>query len=162
MPRQALVVAVDVSHHSTHRGNNRQEIFLSDADRCRYQRLLSLHPRGCRANLLDWCWMTNHDHMIAVPRCKDSLSSLTRAETGLYYRANWAPSRVSRVSNWAPSRVSVTSPISSPISPVRWLSPISSPISTDLRHRSPVTDLPISQSPISHRSRSPVPDLHHL
>jgi hypothetical protein len=33
---QALVVAVDVPHHITHRGNNRQDVFLSDEDRPRY------------------------------------------------------------------------------------------------------------------------------
>ena len=33
MPRQARVVAVGVPHHITQRGNNRQEVFLSDEDR---------------------------------------------------------------------------------------------------------------------------------
>ena len=37
MPRQARVVAVDVPHHITHRGNNRQDVFLTDEDRRRYQ-----------------------------------------------------------------------------------------------------------------------------
>ncbi len=78
MPRQARVVAVDVPHHITHRGNNRQDVFLSDEDRRRYQQLLSLHLRACRVNLLGWCWMTNHVHMIAVPRREDSLSRLIR------------------------------------------------------------------------------------
>ena len=68
MPRQARVVAVDVPHHITHRGNNRQDVFVSDEDRRRYQQLLSLHPRACRVDLLGWCWMTNHVHMIAAPR----------------------------------------------------------------------------------------------
>jgi REP element-mobilizing transposase RayT len=35
MPRQA--VAVNVPHHITRRGNNRQDVFLSDEDRRRYQ-----------------------------------------------------------------------------------------------------------------------------
>ena len=78
MPRQARVVAVDVPHHITHRGNNRQDVFLSDEDRCRYQQLLSLHLRACRVDLLGWCWMTNHVHMIAVPRREDSLARLIR------------------------------------------------------------------------------------
>jgi len=78
MPRQARVVAVDVPHHITHRGNNRQDVFLSDEDRRRYQQLLSLHLNACQADLLGWCWMTNHVHLIVIPRAPESLSRLIR------------------------------------------------------------------------------------
>ena len=78
MPRQARVVAVDVPHHITHRGNNRQDVFLSDEDRRRYQLLLSQHLRACHVDLIGWCWMTIHVHRIAVPRREDSLARLIR------------------------------------------------------------------------------------
>ena len=78
MPRQARVVAVDLPHPITYCGNNRQDVFLSDEDRRRYQLLLSLHLRACRVDLIGWCWMTNHVHMIAVPRREDSLARLIR------------------------------------------------------------------------------------
>jgi len=78
MPRIARVVAVDVPHHITHRGNNRQDVFLSDEDRRRYQHLLVLHLAPCQAELLGWCWMSNHVHLIVVPRRQDSLARLIR------------------------------------------------------------------------------------
>ena len=78
MPRQSRVVAVDVPHHVTHRGNNRQDVFLSDEDRRRYQQLLSLSLAPCRVELLGWCWMSNHVHQIVVPRREDALARLIR------------------------------------------------------------------------------------
>ncbi len=78
MPRQARVVAAGVPHHITHRGNNRQEIFLTDEDRRRYQQLLLLHLAPCRAELLGWCWMPNHVHLIIVPQEETSLARLIR------------------------------------------------------------------------------------
>ena len=76
MPRLARVVAVDVPHHITHRGNNRQQIFLSDEDRRRYQTLLHDQLEPCGIDLLGWCWMINHIHLVAVPRRPDALSRL--------------------------------------------------------------------------------------
>ena len=76
MPRQARVVAVGVPHHITHRGNNRQDVFLSDEDRRRYQTLLFEQLAPCAVDLLGWCWMTNHVHLVAVPRRADSLARL--------------------------------------------------------------------------------------
>ncbi len=75
MPRQARVVAVDVPHHITHRGNNRQDVFLTDEDRRRYQEFVSESLEPCRAELLGWCWMSNHVHLIVVPRREDSLAT---------------------------------------------------------------------------------------
>jgi putative transposase len=65
-------------HHITHRGNNRQDVFLSDEDRRRYQQLLRLHLGPCQADLLGWCWMSNHVHRIVVPHADDSLGRLIR------------------------------------------------------------------------------------
>jgi putative transposase len=76
MPRQARVVAVAVPHHITHRGNNRQDVFLSDEDRRRYQNLLRDQLEPCGIDLLGWCWMTNHVHMIVIPDRPDSLAKL--------------------------------------------------------------------------------------
>jgi putative transposase len=78
MPRPARVVAVGAPHHITHRGNNRQDVFLTDEDRRRYQHLLRLHLGPCQADLLGWCWMSNHVHLIVVPHADDSLARLIR------------------------------------------------------------------------------------
>ncbi|MDA1236078.1 MAG: transposase [Acidobacteria bacterium] len=84
MPRQSRVVAVDVPHHITHRGNNRQDVFLSDEDRRRYQQLLADSLAPCQAELLGWCWMSNHVHLIVVPRREDSLARLVRRTHSAY------------------------------------------------------------------------------
>ena len=52
MPRQARATAAGVPHHVTHRGNNRQDVFLSDEDRRRYQTLLLEQLRPCGVELL--------------------------------------------------------------------------------------------------------------
>lgn len=77
-------MAVDVPHHITHRGNNRQDVFLSDEDRRRYQELLSKSLEPCRVELLGWCWMSNHVHLVVVPRREDSLSRLIRRVHSAY------------------------------------------------------------------------------
>ncbi len=84
MPRQARVVAVGVPHHITHRGNNRQDVFLTDEDRRRYQHLLSRSLAPCQAELLGWCWLSNHVHLIVVPHREDSLSRLIRRVHSVY------------------------------------------------------------------------------
>jgi len=84
MPRPARVVAVGVPHHITHRGNNRQDVFLSDEDRRRYQQFLRLHLAPCQAELLGWCWMSNHVHLIVVPQAQDSLARLIRRVHSTY------------------------------------------------------------------------------
>ncbi len=83
MPRQGRVVAVDVPHHITHRGNNRQDVFLSDEDRRRYQELLLKSLAPSRVDLLGWCWMSNHVHLVVVPRREDALSRW-RCSSGRY------------------------------------------------------------------------------
>lgn len=76
MPRRTRVIAAGVPHHITHRGNNRQEVFLLVEDRRRYQELLMESLEICSVSLLGWCWMSNHVHLIAVPRSEGSLSRL--------------------------------------------------------------------------------------
>jgi REP element-mobilizing transposase RayT len=78
------VVAVGVPHPITQRGNNRQDVFLSDEDRRRYQQFLRLHLGPCQAELLGWRWMSNHVHLIVVPQAQDSLARLIRRVHSTY------------------------------------------------------------------------------
>ena len=74
MPRRPRVVAVDVPHHITQRGNNRQTVFLTDADRLSY---LDTLRRKCREHslaLLGWCLMPNHVHLVAIPAHQHSIA----------------------------------------------------------------------------------------
>jgi len=74
MSRQARVVAEAVPHHVTQRGNNRQDIFLTDDDRRFYIDLLRQKCGQFGVSLLGYCLMTNHVHFVAIPRRADSLA----------------------------------------------------------------------------------------
>ena len=67
MSRQARVVAVDVPHHITHRGNNRQDVFLTDDDRRFYLAILREKSQLFGLSILGFCLMTNHVHVVGVP-----------------------------------------------------------------------------------------------
>ena len=59
-------------------------VFLTDETRRRYQELLLKSLEPCRAELLGWCWMSNHVHLVVVPRREDSLSRLIRRVHSAY------------------------------------------------------------------------------
>jgi putative transposase len=74
MARVARVVSCDVPHHVTQRGNNQGEVFFTRTDRRLYLDLLAEHARKHDLNLLAYCLMTNHVHLVAVPERLDSLA----------------------------------------------------------------------------------------
>ena len=74
MPRIARVVIPDCPHHVTQRGNRREDVFFSDADRRRYLQLLREYSRKHRLQIQAYCLMSNHVHLVAVPLTADSLS----------------------------------------------------------------------------------------
>lgn len=74
MARLARVVAVDLPHHVTHRGNRRGDIFLCEADRTVYITHLRRCAVAARLDVWAYCLMTNHVHLIVVPRRADSLA----------------------------------------------------------------------------------------
>lgn len=68
MPRIPRIVIPDVPHHFTQRGNNRQPVFFSDADRRQYLAFLAEEAAAHHLNIWVYCLMTNHVHLIASPR----------------------------------------------------------------------------------------------
>ncbi len=74
MSRQARVVAEGVPHHVTQRGNNRRDVFLLEDDRRFYIDVLREKCARFGVTILGWCLMTNHVHLIAVPRRENSLA----------------------------------------------------------------------------------------
>jgi putative transposase len=73
MARLARIIIPNAPHHVTQRGNRRQPIFFSDADRILY---LDLLRKGCAAagvTCLAWCLMDTHIHLILVPKTADGL-----------------------------------------------------------------------------------------
>ena len=73
MARLARVVAPGFPHHITQRGNRRQPTFFCDDD---YQCYLELMGEWCgvhHVQILAYCLMPNHVHLIAVPEADDGL-----------------------------------------------------------------------------------------
>jgi REP element-mobilizing transposase RayT len=67
MPRQRRVVLPGRPHHITQRGNNRRDVFFEDKDHELYLSLLSEYTAKYQVEILGYCLMTNHVHLIAVP-----------------------------------------------------------------------------------------------
>jgi putative transposase len=74
MPRTARIVIPQIPHHITQRGNNRQEVFFVDEDRKVYLSLLKEHSDRYGVEILGWCLMTNHIHLIARPATEEGMA----------------------------------------------------------------------------------------
>jgi putative transposase len=70
----ARVVAVGVAHHITQRGNHQQEVFYTPDDRLMYLDLLRENCGRCGLEVMGYCLMGNHVHLVAVPKKADSLA----------------------------------------------------------------------------------------
>jgi putative transposase len=74
MPRLARAVSVGFAHHITQRGNNRQDVFFVDYDRRVYLELLKEQADKYSLELVGYCLMSNHIHIVAIPHEQDSLA----------------------------------------------------------------------------------------
>ncbi len=68
------MVAEGVPHPLTQRGNNRQDVFLQDADRRLYIKTIRTKAQGHDLTVLGYCLMTNHVHLAVVPKRPTSLA----------------------------------------------------------------------------------------
>jgi REP-associated tyrosine transposase len=84
MARAARIVVRGVPHHLTQRGNNRQDVFFVDEDRKTYLRFLAQQSRRHGAAILGYCLMTNHVHLIVIPRKTDALAKAIGRTHWLY------------------------------------------------------------------------------
>jgi len=62
-------------HHIVQRGNNEQDVFFVDDDRRAYLRLLKERCAASGVQVLAYCLMTNHVHLVAVPSAEESLAT---------------------------------------------------------------------------------------
>src|SRR5262245_66682086 len=74
MPRRPRIVIPGVAHHVTQRGNNRQQVFFSDADFRLYLDLITEYAPRFGVAVLGYCLMPNHVHLIVVPEAETSLA----------------------------------------------------------------------------------------
>ena len=78
MPRFARVVVPECPHHVTQRGNERRDIFFTARDREVYLGLLKHYAELYPTDVLGYCLMTNHVHLVLVPHAQDSLAKLLK------------------------------------------------------------------------------------
>ena len=78
MGRLARVVLAGIPHHVTQRGNRREDVFRSDADRRAYLALLEKYQRRHGLEILAYCLMSNHVHFAIVPRLAEALGRTFR------------------------------------------------------------------------------------
>ena len=95
MPRIARIVVPGVPHHVTQRGNNRQQVFFSDADRELYLALLKSEAERFGLEILGYCLLTNHMHLVAVPAGPESLAKAVGRTDYRYTQA------VNRAHRWS-------------------------------------------------------------
>jgi putative transposase len=78
MARPARRVTSDGYYHVLNRGNGRMTLFHNDGDYLAFVRVLFEALARYPVDLLDWCLMPNHWHLVLSPRRRDALAGLMR------------------------------------------------------------------------------------
>ncbi len=84
MSRVARVVVPGFAHHVTQRGNRRADVFETDGDRKAYLGYLKRYGDKHGLEVWAYCLMTNHIHLVVVPRRADSLGLTLRDAHTVY------------------------------------------------------------------------------
>jgi len=82
----ARAVVPGIPHHITQRGNRREDIFFSDSDRRRFLGLLRDYSSKEGLEILAYCLMGNHVHIVGVPGAAGSLARTLKPVNMLYAR----------------------------------------------------------------------------
>ncbi len=90
MPRTARIVVPGVPHHVTQRGNRRQQVFVGPDDFACYIELIAVGCREARVEVLAWCLMPNHVHLVLVP---EEEAGLAAALSSAHQRYTWLINR---------------------------------------------------------------------
>lgn len=78
MPRLARTVFPDIPHHITQRGNRREDVFFSDEDRQLYLEWLFFYCQKHDVDILAYCLMSNHVHLVLTPHSKEGLQKVLK------------------------------------------------------------------------------------
>lgn len=79
MPRIGRTVIEGLPYHITQRGNRGQDVFFSDDDRRCYLSWLKDYSERYGLDILAYCLMTTHMHLVGVPNASDSMSKTLHA-----------------------------------------------------------------------------------
>ncbi len=94
MPRLSRTVFAGIPHHITQRGNRREDVFFRDEDREAYLTWLHEYCEKFEVEILAYCLMTNHAHLVAVPATDDGLHRVLKPLHMRYAQ------RVNRARGW--------------------------------------------------------------
>lgn len=78
MPRVARNVFAGTPHHITQRGNRREDVFFEDDDRAVYLEWLEHYCQKFDVDVLAYCLMTNHVHLVLTPSDADGLQNVLK------------------------------------------------------------------------------------
>ena len=79
MARLARLIVPGYPHHIVQRGNNRQDIFLDDADRERYLWLLAEAAKRYAVPIHAFVLMSNHIHLLATPPDSTAIAAVMQS-----------------------------------------------------------------------------------
>jgi putative transposase len=89
MARLKRVIVPGAAYHITARGNYRQDVFFTDDDRRHYLATLGQHAATLGLDLLGWCLMSNHVHLLAVELCECAMAdTLKRVQSEYAFYMN--------------------------------------------------------------------------
>ena len=78
MPRLARNVFPGIPHHITQRGNRREDVFFTDDDRHAYLNWLEEYSKEHQLDVLAYCLVTNHIHLVVVPNTDEGLNRVLK------------------------------------------------------------------------------------
>jgi len=94
MPRTARLVVPGAPHHVTQRGNHQDEVFHTSEDRIVYLGVLEEQCEKAELEVLGFCLMTNHVHLVVVPHHE---AAMAQALGRTHFRyANYFQARMKR------------------------------------------------------------------
>jgi putative transposase len=73
MPRLPRIILANTPHHITQRGNRKQTTFFNDGDYDFYLKNMHEMAEKFGVEVVSYCLMPNHVHLLLVPHSKDSL-----------------------------------------------------------------------------------------
>jgi len=86
VPRHTRFLLPGVPHHITQRGNHRAPVFFERGDRIAFLELLKRHSELHAIEVIAYCLMPNHVHLVLVPESASGLQSTLCALHGQYAR----------------------------------------------------------------------------
>jgi len=85
MPRTRRLIPVDLPMHIMCRGNNKQAIFRSDSDKLYYYDLLLDFKDENKVDIMHYCIMVNHIHLLILPNANDMLARFMKQVNLSYF-----------------------------------------------------------------------------